>query len=72
MAWITRRRLTGLKGEIVKLTYRVAELEERLCPCEQHDWVRVDCRLQYSGSSEPMSIYRYKCRVCGKGKEDIV
>ena len=72
MAWISKRRLTALKGEIVQLTYRVEELEERLCPCEQHDWVKVDFRLKYVGSPEPMSIYRYKCLVCGKGKEDIV
>jgi hypothetical protein len=26
-----------LKAEIVRLQYRVAELEERLCPCEEHD-----------------------------------
>ena len=69
MSWMTKRRL---KAEIVRLTYRVAELEERLCPTEQHDWVRVDCRFDYSGGAEPLSIYRYKCRVCGKGKEDIV
>lgn len=30
-----------LKAEIVRLSYRVAELEERLCPCEQHDWKRT-------------------------------
>lgn len=69
MAWMTKRKL---KDEIVRLQYRVAELEERLCPTEQHDWVRVNSRLEYIGGAEPMSIYRYKCRRCGKEKEDIV
>lgn len=31
-----------LKAEVVRLSYRVLELEERLCPCESHSWVVVD------------------------------
>lgn len=34
---ITRR---ALKAEVVRLTYRVQELEDRLCPCEQHDYIK--------------------------------
>lgn len=30
-----------LKAEIMRLTYRVADLEERLCPCEEHDWKQI-------------------------------
>ena len=50
-----------LKAEIVRLTYRVAELEERLCPCEQHLWL-------VTRTSYDMDVtYRtYKCKRCGK------
>ena len=60
-----------LKDEIVRLQYRVAELEERLCPTEQHDWLTVGYRTIYVGCGEAQSINRYKCRKCGKEKEDM-
>ena len=31
-----------MKEKIMQLNYRVAELEERLCPCEEHDWKQID------------------------------
>jgi hypothetical protein len=65
----TKRKL---KAEIVRLTYRVADLEERICPCESHDWLRVETDLRYIGCGEMLPMYRYKYRVCGKQKEDIV
>lgn len=49
-----------------ELTYRVAELEERLCPTEQHDWVLVGSRYSYQTMD---NVNRYKCRRCGKEKE---
>ena len=49
MAMMTKRRL---RAEIVRLTYRVAELEERLCPTEQHDWVIVGSRCEHIGCGE--------------------
>lgn len=68
MAWMTKSRL---KDEIVQLTYRVAELEERLCPAEQHNWVKAGHRYtDICGHLE--TVHRYKCRRCGKVKEDIV
>ena len=42
MAWMSRRDLIN---ENIRLTYRVAELEERLCPTEQHDWLTVGYRI---------------------------
>lgn len=57
-----------LKAEIVRLTYRVAELEERLCPCEQHDWKQTGVDYGVSGCD---SIYRYKCARCGKTMRSI-
>lgn len=61
-----------LKDEIVKLTYRVKELEERLCPCESHDWAQVGYRhvLNWPGNLD--TVYRYKCRKCGKEKESLI
>ena len=57
-----RRRL---KAEIVRLSYRVAELEERLCPCESHSWVVVDSDFTVGSSAGDIdTIYRYKCRRC--------
>lgn len=56
-----------LKAEIVRLTYRVAELEERLCPCEQHDWICTNTEWQVaSGDGDMETIYDYKCKRCGK------
>jgi uncharacterized protein CbrC (UPF0167 family) len=62
-----------LREEIVRLTYRVAELEEKLCPCEQHDWVKIDYRF-VGGTvlGDEITMYMYKCRQCGKQKEDFM
>lgn len=66
---LTKRKL---KEEVVKLTYRVAELEERICPCEQHDWLKISFRL-YGGTGvgDELTLYKYKCKRCGKEKESI-
>ena len=64
---LTRRRL---KEEIVRLTYRVAELEERLCPCEEHDWKHIDSHCELQFDNDIQIIRHYKCRRCGKYKED--
>lgn len=54
-----------LKAEIVRLTYRVDELEERLCPCEQHLWLitRTDYEPEYM---DVTTYHTYKCKRCGK------
>ena len=56
-----------LKAEVVRLTYRVKELEERLCPCEQHDWVltRTEFNMLCGGCAVDATDY-YKCMRCGK------
>lgn len=54
-----------LKAEIVRLQYRVAELEERLCPCEEHDWKEIGYKLSF-GDFYVSRICTYKCRKCGK------
>lgn len=60
-----------LKAEVVRLTYRVAELEERLCPCEQHDWKQTGVDYEYDGVCGCDSVYRYKCKRCGKKMRSI-
>ena len=57
-----------LKDEITRLNYRIADLEERLCPCEQHDWVMVGEILEWTSRmyDHPDSVYEYKCKRCGK------
>lgn len=56
-----------LKAEVVRLTYRVADLEERLCPCDDHDWkcIKTDWDVGH-GVGDVETYYTYKCRRCGK------
>ena len=56
-----------LKLEILRLKYRIADLEERLCPCEDHDWVRIASETTV-GLCGAELICTYKCRKCGKIK----
>lgn len=59
-----------LKAEIVRLTYRVEELEERLCPCEDHHWKKIDFKFAGgTGRGDEEIIYTYKCKRCGKSLE---
>lgn len=61
----TKRKLNE---EIIKLNYRIAELEERLCPCESHDWKKIGSRFEVSDSPalDTYMINSYKCKRCGK------
>ena len=62
-------RKKKMAAEIVRLTYRVRELEERLCPCEQHQWLVIGS--EYASENDPRDMttfYTYKCRRCGKTK----
>ena len=64
--WMSRRKM---REEITRLNYRVADLEERLCPCESHDWVQVGSSFITSDGYAFIDVYNYKCRRCGKVKE---
>ena len=61
-----RRRL---KAEIERLTYRVKELEEQLCPWGQHDYVltKTEYKTWCSGHAVE-AIDHFKCMKCGKEK----
>ena len=65
----TKRKL---REEIMKLNYRIAELEERICPCEEHDWKKIDSRMvTFTSGTDFDTIYTYKCKRCGKTKESL-
>lgn len=51
----------------MKLEERVTELEEILCPFNQHDWIEVDWHLDVDCDV----VYHYKCKRCRKYVETI-
>lgn len=63
----TKRKL---EDEIVKLQYRVAELEERICPCEDHDRKKIGYHFVFTTPEDIDTVFHYKCRRCGKYKEE--
>ena len=61
------RSRQSLKDEIVSLQYRVADLEERLCPCEQHDFIEIGREfVPLTNCGEGEFLKTYKCKRCGK------
>lgn len=67
--WTTKRKM---REEIVKLEYRVADLEERLCPCNKHDWKCIDTyTTSFTNGLDFDTVYKYKCGRCGKTKETL-
>lgn len=58
----TKRKL---KDEIVRLKYRVQELEERICPCGQHDYIKIGTDWDDMPAGSDM-ICIYQCKRCGK------
>ena len=61
----------GRKARLIeKLQARVEDLEERLCPFNQHDWVQTDSYSIPLNNYLDFDIVRvYKCRRCGKKQE---
>ena len=65
--WTSKRKL---REDIMRLNYRIADLEERLCPCEEHEWVTIDYDVTIDAYGEYMNTeYINKCRRCGKTKK---
>lgn len=50
---------------VQELEHRIGELEERLCPCQSHNWKRVDYDFAGAGLD---TVYTYQCSRCGKVK----
>ena len=60
-----------LREQILHLKHRVEDLEERLCPCESHQWQLTG--TSYSSSYYSVdTIYHYKCSRCGKKTSSMV
>lgn len=45
---------------------RIYELEEIICPCEQHDWVEVSSKT----NDDKTVMHEFMCRKCKKRKEE--
>lgn len=53
--------------KIEELQRRVEELEERLCPLNQHDWVEIaSYEIPINNYLDFDTVRVYKCRRCGK------
>ena len=59
-----------LREEIVRLEYRVKELEERLCPAEEHDWKKTRSQFTMISPYDSQMLNSYLCRRCGKRKQE--
>lgn len=58
--------------KIMELNYRVAELEEILCPFNNHDWVKVGYHLDSFDCGHTTDVINhYKCKRCRKTKEAL-
>jgi len=55
---------------IEALRRRVEELEERICPCGDHDWKRCDTVFVFIGTVD--GLHMYKCKKCGKQRWDFI
>lgn len=62
--------LNRKQREIDALRRRVSELEDRLCPCGQHEWIDTGERIYENIGVDVDVIIQYKCKVCGKTKLD--
>lgn len=61
-----------LKEENTRLKYRIKELEERLCPCEDHDWKLIHTEYKLGCCPSDIDvIHTYKCKRCGKTKREV-
>lgn len=65
--FLTRR---ALKEKVISLEYRIAELEERLCPCKQHDMVATGSKFISDGYDGGIYVKNYTCKRCGKVIEE--
>lgn len=58
---------TKLKEENRQLRNRIYELEQILCPCEQHDLVQTGREMCFGNSPAEIDyIYTYQCKRCKK------
>lgn len=60
------------KRELLTQAARIRELEEILCPCEQHDWVSTGYHFDGgTGCGDSTTFYHYICKRCKKRMQSI-
>lgn len=66
--WAMRKDEEAKQREIAtRYETRIKELEERLCPCQSHDWRRTDFEFTGgTGRGDETTLYHYQCSRCGK------
>lgn len=52
--------------KMIRLEYRIKELEDKLCPYEKHDWVLVRNISSITSIGEVHNEYLMKCGRCGR------
>ena len=74
--WHCRKKVKPMFGkrklELLAHTARIKELEEILCPCEQHDWISNGYHFSGgTGRGDETTIYHYICKRCKKRMQSI-
>lgn len=64
------RTKRSLREEIVHLEYRIKDLENRLCPAEEHDWKLIGSDYTMISPYDSQTVNNYLCRRCGKRKRE--
>lgn len=65
----TKRKLREKNAELMR---RVEQLEEMICPMNEHDWVEIDHNLvTFTNGFDWEVEHKYKCRRCGKIRTSI-
>ena len=54
------------RDKIIELQYRIKELEEKICPCEQHDYIEIEKDFILLNYGNVITRIKYKCKRCGK------
>ena len=58
------------REKIMVLQFRIKELEQILCPGENHEWKHVSSTFEYDGVGESRDIKRYVCQRCLKARKE--
>lgn len=60
--------INRLRTENIQLRNRIQDLEERLCPCESHDYKEIHKEFVMTAPTiaDGEFLRTYKCKRCGK------
>lgn len=56
------------KEKYIRLEKRIEELEQILCPVQQHDYIEVNREHRYDNNAESYDVVTYQCRRCLRKK----